>query len=103
MPYIAKKTFTSPFGSFTEKKVMKFIKKPSKATMKDWLSNDLVMHVPDAEDPDDLEDIEVPPPMAQEASEPELTEEQLEAATKPTPFMQIPTPPRSLDQGGMTG
>lgn len=121
MPYVALKNFSCPYGVFYEKKRMKFIKKPPKSVVKDWMKHQLVVHVPDSDDEENEPDeYDVPPPTAQEFTESGMTEEQMEALTNPdgtptevpagtksegvdNPFARPPVPPRSSDMGGMHG
>lgn len=55
--YIAKHTFSSPFGNFYEKKVMKPKKKIPESTMKNWIEQGIV-EVQDIKEDDLVEERE---------------------------------------------
>lgn len=101
--YIAKMTFPSEYGSFTEKKKMKFTKRPTKKIMQQWIDLGLCEYQPDNSDDvvGDDDEIEVGPPTTQEGLESADTPLRPPALPPTTPLPG--TPARSVDQGTLSG
>lgn len=108
MPYVAKVTFQSQYGSFTEKKKMKFTSgRPSKDILKQWIQNGLCTYIPDKDSndgPNEEGEYEVPPPEELEnlLSQDQEDHSKLVAAVE-SGKDEIGTPRRSADLGSLAG